>query len=118
MVGSGMFNFRDCNKLWEEIGDLFQPEPVFDYWIFENLADGYTTLATNFWQQCFQREDKDFAGTLNRIREGRHTEADTEVLKRRILVRNIRVIKLKAGFLNLMWLISKQRHVYLCHSLF
>ena len=32
-----------------------------------------------------QREDKDFAEISNRIREGKHTEADIAVLKKRIL---------------------------------
>ena len=32
-----------------------------------------------------QREDKDFAEIVNRIREGKHTDADIEVLKKRIL---------------------------------
>ena len=32
-----------------------------------------------------QREDKDFADILNRIREGKHTEADIAVLKKIIL---------------------------------
>jgi fructosamine-3-kinase len=32
-----------------------------------------------------QREDKEFAEILNRIRERNHTEADIEVLKERIL---------------------------------
>ena len=32
-----------------------------------------------------QREDKEFAEILNRIREGNHTEADIEVSKERIL---------------------------------
>jgi hypothetical protein len=63
--------------------------------IFENSKDGYATLATNLWQQYFQmfeltevmrqRGDKDFAQILNRIREGKHTESDIEVLKERIL---------------------------------
>ena len=30
-----------------------------------------------------QREDKDFAEILNRIREGKHTEADIAVLKKK-----------------------------------
>jgi hypothetical protein len=52
-------------------------------------------LATNLWQNYFQmfelsevmrqREDKEFTEILNRIREGHHTEADIEVLKKRIL---------------------------------
>ena len=108
MVGSGMFNFLDL-RLQQimgtkepfgglsiiTVGDLFQLKPVFDQWIFENSKDGYTALATNLWQQYFQmfelskvmrqREDKDFAEILNRIREGKHTEADIAVLKKRIL---------------------------------
>ena len=108
MVGSGMFNFLDL-RLQQimgtkepfgglsiiTVGDLFQLKPVFDQWIFENSKDGYTALATNLWQQYFQmfelsevmrqREDKDFAEILNRIREGKHTEADIAVLKERIL---------------------------------
>ena len=49
----------------------------------------------NLWQQYFQmfelsevmrqREDKEFAEMLNRIREGKHTDADIEVLNQRIL---------------------------------
>jgi endonuclease/exonuclease/phosphatase (EEP) superfamily protein YafD len=108
MVGSGMFNFLDL-RLQQimgtkepfgglsiiTVGDLFQLKPVFDHWIFENSSEGYNTLATNLWQQFFQmfelsqvmrqREDKDFAEILNRIREGEHTEDDFEVLKERIL---------------------------------
>ena len=108
MVGSGMFNFLDL-RLQQimgtkepfgglsivTVGDLFQLKPVFDQWIFENSKGGYTALATNLWQQYFQmfelsevmrqREDKDFAEILNRIREGKHTEADIAVLKKRIL---------------------------------
>ena len=108
MVGSGMFNFLDLR--FQQImgtkepfgglsiitvGDLFQLKPVFDQWIFENSKDGCTALGTNLWQQYFQmfelsevmrqREDKDFAEILNRIREGKHTEADIAVLKKRIL---------------------------------
>ena len=49
----------------------------------------------NLWQRYFQmfelseamrqREDKDFAEILYRFREGKHTEADIAVLKKRIL---------------------------------
>ncbi len=108
MVGSGMFNFLDL-RLQQimgtkepfgglsiiTVGDLLQLKPVFDHWIFENSKDGYTALATNLWQQYFQmfelsevmrqKEDKDFAEVLNRIREGKHTEADIGVLRERIL---------------------------------
>ena len=73
--------------------DRFQLKPVCDQWIFENSKDGYTALATNLWQQYFQmfelsevmRQREDFAEILNRIREGKHTEADIAVLKKRIL---------------------------------
>lgn len=108
MVGSGMFNFLDLSlqQIMGKkepfgglsiitVGDLFQLKPVFDHWIFENSKDGYTVLATNLWQQYFQvfelsqvmrqREDKDFAEILNRIREGKRTQADIEILKERIL---------------------------------
>ncbi len=108
MAGSGMFNFLDL-RLQQimgtkepfgglsiiTVGDLLQLKPVFDHWIFENSKDGYTALATNLWQQYFQmfelsevmrqKEDKDFAEILNRIREGKHTEADIRVLRERIL---------------------------------
>ncbi|CAB3977852.1 ATP-dependent DNA helicase PIF1-like [Paramuricea clavata] len=108
MVGSAMFNFLDL-RLQQivgtkepfgglsiiTVGDLFQLKPVFDNWIFENSKDGYAALATNLWQKYFQmfelsevmrqREDKEFAEILNRIREGNHTEADIKILKERIL---------------------------------
>ena len=108
MVGSGMFNFLDL-RLQQimgtkepfgglsiiTVGDLLQLKPVFDHWIFENSKDGYTALATNLWQQYFQmfelsevmrqKEDKDFAEILNRIREGKHTDSDIRVLRERIL---------------------------------
>ena len=29
------------------VDDLFQLKPVFDYWIFENTHQGYSTLAGN-----------------------------------------------------------------------
>lgn len=96
MVGNKMFNFINL-RLQEifarnipfgglsiiAIGDLFQLKPVFDGWIFENLQDGYP-LATNLWIELFQvfelkeimrqKEDKDFAKLLNRLREGVQTE--------------------------------------------
>ena len=66
------------------VGDLFQLRPVLDAWIFENSKKGYSPLAANIWQQHFQmfellevmrqKEDKYFAETLNRIREGEHTD--------------------------------------------
>ena len=100
MVGSGMLNFLDLELQQimgtkEPFGGVSIIKPVFDNWIFENSKDGYTALATNLWQQYLQmfelsevmrqREDKDFAEILNRIGEGKHTEADIDVLKKRIL---------------------------------
>lgn len=106
MVGNKMFNFINL-RLQEifarnipfgglniiAIGDLFQLKPVFDGWIFENLQDGYGPLATNLWTELFQvfelkeimrqKEDKDFAQLLNRLREGLQTEHDMEQLKTR-----------------------------------
>ncbi|XP_078383037.1 uncharacterized protein LOC144665645 [Oculina patagonica] len=108
MVGSGMFTFLNLRlqqimgteKLFGgvnlvTVGDLFQLKPVFDKWIFENSTDSYSALATKIWQEHFkmfelseimrQKDDKEFAELLNRLREGKHTEQDVEVLKRRIL---------------------------------
>ncbi|KAL9974359.1 hypothetical protein ACROYT_G011383 [Oculina patagonica] len=61
------------------VGDLFQLKPVFDKWIFENSLQGYGCLSTNIWQEYFsmyelseimrQKDDKDFAELLNRVRE-------------------------------------------------
>lgn len=108
MVGSGMFNF--LNLRLQQImgtntpfgalsviaaGDLFQLKPVFDNWIFNNTNHGYGDLATNIWNEYFtlfelteimrQKDDKEFAELLNRLREGNHTQNDIEVLKERIL---------------------------------
>lgn len=108
MVGSGMFTFLNL-RLQQimgtpkpfgglnliTVGDLFQLKPVFDKWIFENSKDAYSALATNIWQEHFkmyelseimrQKDDREFAELLNRLREGKHTEQDIEVLKGRIL---------------------------------
>ena len=108
MVGSGMFNF--LNLRLQQImgtntpfgalsviaaGDLIQLKPVFDNWIFNNTNHGYGHLATNIWNEYFtlfelteimrQKDDKEFAELLNRLREGNHTQNDIEVLKERIL---------------------------------
>ncbi|KAM7431258.1 hypothetical protein ABFA07_018152 [Porites harrisoni] len=108
MVGNGMFNFLNLrlqqimgnNTLFGALsmitaGDLFQLKPVFDNWIFDNTNDCYGALATNIWNEYFtlfelteimrQKDDKQFAELLNRLREGNHTQNDIEVLKQRIL---------------------------------
>lgn len=108
MVGSGMFSFLDL-RLQQimgtqkpfggtsliTVGDLFQLKPVFDQWIFQNSKNGYTPLASNLWQEHFkmyelseimrQKDDKEFAELLNRLREGKHSDKDIETLKGRIL---------------------------------
>ena len=78
------------------IGDLFQLQPVMDGYIFKNMDnDEYGVLAPNVWQELFkmfelkqimrQRESKDFAELLNRLREGNHTKQDIQKLKQRII---------------------------------
>ena len=77
------------------VADLFQLKPVFDNWIFENSLTGYNALASNIWTEHFtlfeltkimrQKDDKEFAELLNRMREGKHSKDDITILKRRIL---------------------------------
>ena len=71
MVGNGMFNFLNL-RLQQilgtklpfggvsliTVGDLFQLQPVFDRWIFENSDTNYTPLATNLWQTYFEMYDR------------------------------------------------------------
>ena len=106
MVGSGMFNLLNL-RLQQimgtkepfggvsliTVGDLFQLKPVLDKWIFENSKSGYSALASDIWTQDFtlfdltdimrQKDDRQFAELLNRLREGNHTDADLDVLKER-----------------------------------
>ena len=108
MVGSGLFNFLN-HRLQQiignqdpfgglsiiAVGDLFQLQPVFDRWIFERCTSDYGALAVNIWQECFtfcelstvmrQKEDKQFAELLNRLREGSQTEADVNHLSKRVV---------------------------------
>ncbi|XP_048578998.1 ATP-dependent DNA helicase PIF1-like [Nematostella vectensis] len=110
MVGNTMFNVQFNNRLKDikgsslpfggvsivAIGDLFQLQPVMDGYIFKDMDnDEYGVLAPNVWQELFkmfelkeimrQRESKDFAELLNRLREGNHTKEDIIKLKERIL---------------------------------
>ena len=98
MVGNTTFTVQIYNRLKDikgsslpfggvsivAIGDLFQLQPVMDGYIFKNMDnDEYGVLAPNVWQELFimfelkqimrQRESKDFAELLNRLREGNHT---------------------------------------------
>ena len=77
------------------VGDLFQLKPVFDKWIFENSESGYNAFGTNIWTEYFtlfelteimrQKDDKQFAELLNRLREGKHSDDDIAILKQRLL---------------------------------
>ena len=108
MVGSGMFNFLNL-RLQQimgtnepfggmsmiTVGDLFQLKPVFDKWIFENSQMAYGDLASNIWTEFFalfelteimqQKDDKQFAELLNRLREGDYSKDDIAILKQRLL---------------------------------
>ena len=81
------------------IGDLFQLQPVMDGHVFKDLNDyEYGPLAPNLWQKHFQmfelteimrqRENKEFAEILNRLREGKHTAQDILKIKQRIIQEN------------------------------
>ena len=75
------------------VGDLYQLKPVCDSYMFLNSDHEYGPLATNLWCKNFhmleltdimrQRENKDFAEILNRLREGIHSESDIKILKTR-----------------------------------
>jgi hypothetical protein len=77
------------------VGDLFQLKPVFDGWIYENLKEDYGPLVSNLWKDHFkmfclreimrQKECKEFANLLNRLREQKHSENDIKILKERQL---------------------------------
>ncbi|KAL9964814.1 hypothetical protein ACROYT_G028502 [Oculina patagonica] len=111
MVGNSMFNIQINKRLQDiihvgtdndfggvsiiAVGDLFQLQPVFDGYVFEDLENDYAPLAANLWQKHFQmfelheimrqRESREFAEILNRLREGIHTENDLNILRARIV---------------------------------
>ena len=107
MVGNTMFNVQFNNRLKDfkgssvpfggvsivAIGDLFQLQPVMDGYIFKHIDNNeYGILTPNVWQELFkmfelnqimrQRESKQFAEMLNRLREGNHTKEDIMELKK------------------------------------
>lgn len=111
MVGQNMFNFvnlrlqeiRGCTSLFGGIsvitvGDLFQLKPVYDSWIFCQNSRDYGPLGINLWKDNFkmyelaiimrQKDDKDFAELLNRLREGHHTVDDINILKQHVKEEN------------------------------
>ncbi|KAJ8025627.1 ATP-dependent DNA helicase PIF1 [Holothuria leucospilota] len=106
MVGNKMLRFIDqrlqqimgTNKIFGgvsiiAVGDLFQLKPVRDGWIFNDLNTDYGPLATNLWKSLFtafelteimrQKDDQKFAQLLNRLREGKQTQEDLNLLKTR-----------------------------------
>ena len=110
MVGNTMFNVQINNRLKDimgskdpfggvsiiALGDLFQLEPVMDAYVFKDLKNSeYGALAPNLWHELFtmfeleeimrQRESKEFAQLLNRLREGNHTPDDIAKLKERCI---------------------------------
>lgn len=104
MVGFRMFNFvhqlKQSNKDFGGIsiiviGDLFQLKPVHDSYIFQQPRTSYMPLATSLWQTHFQmyelcqimrqRDSRQFALLLNRLREGKQTSNHLEVLSSRIV---------------------------------
>ena len=103
MVGNNLFHYVDrrlqdikgvrtpfggCHMLC--IGDLYQLKPVFDSWVFQMPSEGTRALGTNTWKECFklfelktimrQKEHQPFAELLNRLREGKQTDADTDYI--------------------------------------
>lgn len=110
MVGRSMFNYMNL-RLQEikgctlpfggvsilAVGDLFQLKPVMDSWIFSQTYSypQIQCLAPNLWVDLFnfyelttvmrQKDDQCFAELLNRLREGKHTDADIQTLKRQVI---------------------------------
>jgi hypothetical protein len=78
------------------VGDVFQINAAFDQYIFlDSDDDQYGPLVPNFWRDNFvlyemqeimqQRDARQFAELLNRLREGNHTPEDIALLKTRLL---------------------------------
>ena len=75
------------------VGDLHQLKPVMGQFVFEDYRNDYGPLATNLWRENFklyeltnimrQKDDKQFAQLLNRLRIGTHTKKnDIKLLKK------------------------------------
>ena len=108
MCGTNMLNFIN-NRLQEImgvrtifgglsvicIGDLHQLRPIGDTWIFHQPTLGLAILGPNLWKDKFklfeltkimrQKDDKQFAEALNRLREGIQTAQDVALFKTRCL---------------------------------
>ena len=90
-------NFGGVNII--AIGDLFQLQPVFDGYVFNDIQDTeYSIISPNLWKKYFrmyelkeimrQRESKVFAQILNRLQEGNHTRDDIAKIKERCVGEN------------------------------
>ena len=76
------------------VGDLFQLAPVGGTYVFDVDKEGLKALAPNLFRELFamyelhtvmRQKHREFAETLNRVREGKHTKDDLERLQRRVL---------------------------------
>ena len=73
------------------VGDLYQLQPVRGNWIFNDLTQVASALATNLWKEHFsmfelteimrQKGDLEFTELLNRLRHNNLTEADMQKIK-------------------------------------
>lgn len=98
-VGNELFCFIN-QRLQELTGtkqpfggvNMYQLKPVNGRWIFEDLHQGASALATNLWKEHFtmyelteimrQKEDTYFAELLNRLRFNKLTEEDKCEIKK------------------------------------
>src|SRR5260221_4578276 len=79
-------------------GDLYQLPPVMSKMIFDDMKN-MSCMGVHIWTDLFtcvelneimrQKDDISFAELLNRIRIGRPSEEDIEILKTRILTRGV-----------------------------
>ena len=84
-------SFRDKSII--AVGDLFQLKPVAGFWIFQDLTDDASSLASILWQDHFsmfelteimrQKDGSAFAELLNRLRHNKITDKDREQIKLR-----------------------------------
>ena len=105
MVSCSMFSFID-QRLQElkgtripfgglsviAVGDLYQLKPVTGDWIFNDMTHGASSLSTNLWKDHFeifelneimrQKDDKEFAEMLNRLRVDALTNEDKMKLEK------------------------------------
>lgn len=80
------------------LGDFFQLSPVGQKFVFEEPSDILARFHGNLWKDNFKlckltkivRQEKDnrFGETLHRIRLGKHTDCDMELLRSRSISKN------------------------------